>query len=399
MNLGVPLRYALVALKSHRLRTGLCLLGVAIGVTAVVLLTSLGEGAKRYVDGQFQSLGSNLIFVVPGHTDTEGSMPGMGGAPNDLTLQDARAIARGVRQVERVVPVSLGSETVAHRERFKQVRVLGSTSEFLAARKLRLASGSDLPELEWERGAPVILLGAELARELFPGQSPIGERVRVGDRRMRVIGVIGVEGQQLGLDIGLMGLVPVASAMSMYDETSLFRIIVQAGAYSETDAVVARIREVLLERHGEEDFTCITQDSVSGSLSSILRVLTLALAGIASVSLAVAGIGIMNVMLVAVSERTPEIGLLRALGARRGQVRALFLAEAALISLLGGLLGLGLAWAGTRALQAYYPSFDATPPLWAVAAALGVSVGVGVVFGVLPANRATRLDPVRALRG
>lgn len=398
MTLGVPLTFALQALRHHRLRTGLCLLGVAIGVTAVVLLTALGEGAKRYVDGQFRSLGSNLIFVMPGKTDTQGSMPGVGGAPNDLTLQDARAVAREVRQVQRVVPVSIGSETVSSGERNKQVYVLGSTNEFLAVRRLRLAAGSNLPELEWERGAPVILLGAELARELFPGRSAIGENVRVGDRRVRVIGVIGVEGQQLGLDVGLMGLVPVASAMAMYDETTLYRIIVQAEAHSETDSIVARLRDVLIERHDEEDFTCVTQDSVSGSLSSILRVLTLALAGIASVSLAVAGIGIMNVMLVSVSERTAEIGLLRALGAGRGQVRALFLAEAALISLAGGLIGLGLAWAGTRALSLGYPEFDATPPWWSVVAALVVSIGVGVVFGVLPANRATRLDPVVALR-
>jgi putative ABC transport system permease protein len=390
--------FALRALGFHRLRTGLCLLGIAIGVTAVVLLTSLGEGARRYVDGQFRSLGSNLVFVVPGHAETAGAMPGIGGTPNDLTFQDARAIQRAVRQAELVVPMSLGSETVAHRERHKQVYVVGSTSDFIKARRLRLHSGVNLPEIEWERGMPVILLGHELARELFPGLQPVGETVRVGDRRMRVIGVIADHGQQVGLDIGLMGLVPVATAMSMYDETSLFRVMLQVGAHSETDVAVERTREVLLEQHGEEDFTCVTQDSVSGALSGILRILTLALAGIASVSLAVAGIGIMNVMLVSVSERTPEVGLLRALGAGRAQVRAVFLFEAALISTGGGLIGLGLAWSGTRAIEVWYPTFDATPPFWAVAAALFVSIGVGLLFGVLPANKATRLDPVVALR-
>lgn len=393
------LRFAAWALAFHRLRTGLCLLGISIGVTAVVLLTSLGEGARRYVHGQFQSLGSNLVFVVPGHSETAGAMPGVGGAPNDLSLDDALALQRALRQAERVVPVSMGSETVANRERHKQVLVLGSTRDFLDARHLRLRSGENLPEMEWERSRSVILLGGELARELFPGQNPVGAKVRVGDRRLRVLGVIDDHGQQVGLDIGLMGLVPVATAMSMYDETSLFRILVQVRAHADVDGVLDDIHDVLYERHGEEDFTVITQDSVSGALGSILGALTLALAGIASVSLAVAGIGIMNVMLVSVSERTPEVGLLRALGAGRAQVRGVFLWEAILIAGVGGLLGLGLSWLSTQALGWYLPAFDATPPAWAVAAALGVSVAVGLVFGVLPANKATRLDPVLALRG
>ena len=215
---------------------------------------------------------------------------------------------------------------------------------------------------------------------------------------MRVIGVIEDRGTQVGLDTGLIGLIPVASAMSMYNESGLFRILVELGAHTDTDRTTERMRQVLMERHGEEDFTCKTQDSVAGSLGVIMRVLTLALAGIASVSLAVAGIGIMNVMLVSVSERQSEVGLLRALGAKHGQVRAIFLAEAALISVAGGVLGLGLALLASRLLMNFYPAFDATPPWWAVIAALGVSTGVGLLFGVMPANKASRLDPVAALR-
>jgi putative ABC transport system permease protein len=373
-------------------------LGISIGVTAVVLLTSLGEGARRYVGQQFESLGTNLVFVVPGHADTEGAMPGLGGAPNDLTLRDAEALQRDVRQLKYVVPVSMGSETVAFRERNKQVYVLGSTPQFMLARGLKLQSGQNLPEMDWARGKPVIILGAELAGELFPGQVPVGKNVHVGDRRMRVIGVIADHGQKVGLDTGLMALVPVASAMSMYNESGLFRIIIEVSARTDLEATTAQISAVLLERHGEEDFTSITQDSVSGSLSSIMRVLTLALAGIASVSLAVAGIGIMNVMLVSVSERGPEVGLLRALGAGRKDVRSVFLAEAAMISVSGGCLGLFFAWAGSRALTSWFPNFDATPPWWSVVAAIAVSTGIGLVFGVLPANKASRMDPVVALR-
>jgi putative ABC transport system permease protein len=361
-------------------------------------LTSLGEDARRYVSGQFESIGSNLVFVMPGHTDTEGGMPGLGGTPNDLTLKDAQALAREIRQLKLVVPVSIGSETVARRERSKQVYVLGSTSDFLLARNLDLKSGVNSPEMDWELGKPVIVLGSELASNLFPGQVPVGQTVRVGDRRMRVIGVIENHGQQVGLSTDLMALVPVAPAMAMYNASGLFRILIQVGVRADTDETTERIRDVLLERHGEEDFTCLTQESVAGSLSSIMRALTLVLAGIASVSLAVAGIGVMNVMLVSVAERGPEVGLLRALGADRKQVRGIFLAEAALISSVGGALGLLCAWAGARALSIWFPAFDATPPWWSALAALAVSTGVGLIFGVLPANKAARLDPVVALR-
>jgi len=389
--------FALTALSRHRLRTSLSTLGVAIGVSAVVLLTSLGEGARRYVDDQFQSLGTNLLIVIPGHTDTAGAMPGIGGAPHDLTFDDAEAILRTVRGVQLVVPISLGSETVANRERHKQVYVVGSTSDYLAARRLDLHRGANLPVLEWERSKPVIVLGRTLAEDLFPGGEAVGGVVRVGDVRMRVIGVLDQRGTQLGLDLGNLGLVPVATAMRMYDESSLFRILIQVSERADMEKTKERVKALLIERHGEEDFTCITQDSVSGTLSSILGVLTLALAAIAGVSLSVAGIGIMNVMLVSVSERTAEVGLLRAIGARRGAVRLVFLCEAALISVAGGALGLALAWLAARGLMIAFPSFQVTPPAWAVVAALVVSLAVGLVFGVMPASRATRLDPVEAL--
>ncbi len=389
--------FAMTALFRHRLRTSLSTLGVAIGVAAVVLLTSLGEGARRYVDEQFRSLGTNLLIVIPGHTDTAGGMPGLGGTPNDLTLKDAEEILRSVRGAELVVPISLGSETVANRERRKQVYVLGGTNDFIAARKLDIHRGSNLPELDWERSKPVIVLGRELAEDLFPGEEAVGGVVRVGDVRMRVIGVLQQRGTQLGLDVGQAALVPVTTAMRMYNESSLFRILIQVSERADMEATKDRVVEILIERHGEEDFTCITQDSVSGTLSAILGVLTLALAAIAGVSLSVAGIGIMNVMLVSVSERTSEVGLLRAVGARRGAVRMVFLCEAALISFAGGTFGLALAWGAARALRLAFPSFEVTPPVWAVVAALVVSLGVGLVFGVMPASKATKLDPVAAL--
>jgi putative ABC transport system permease protein len=393
------LGFAARALRGHRLRTGMSLLGVSIGVAAVVTLTALGEGARRYVVGQFASIGTNLVIVVPGKTETTGGMPGMGGVPNDLTLDDARALRRGIPEIDKAAPLVLGTETVAFGERRRQVGLFGSTHEALEVRRLSVASGRFLPPMEWDRGSPVTVLGQTAARELFPGQDPVGQIVRIGDWRMRVIGVLAPRGQQLGLDMDDVVVVPVATAMKMLNRRSIFRLVIQVRTHADLDRAKERIVRLIAERHGEEDVTAITQDAVLGALTSILGALTLALAGIASISLAVAGVGIMNVMLVSVSERTREIGLLKAMGAGRRQILAAFLAEAVLISSAGGLLGLAIGWLAVRGLVAVYPALPASPPPWAVAAAFSLSVAVGALFGVLPARRATRLDPVAALAG
>jgi len=391
--------FAARALRGHRLRTGLSLLGVAIGVAAVVTLTALGEGARRYVLAQFASVGTNMVAVLPGKTETTGAMPGFGGVPHDLTLDDALAVARGVREVDKLAPMVVGTETVAFGERRRQVALMGATHEALEVRRLGIAHGRFLPPLAWDRGAPVAVLGARLAQELFPGNDPLGQVVRVGDWRMRVIGVLEPLGQQLGLDMDDVVIVPVATAMKMLNRAGLFRLLIQVRTHADLERAKQAVVRLITERHGEEDVTVITQDAVISAFSSILGALTMALGGIAAVSLAVAGVGIMNVMLVSVSERTREVGLLKALGAGRRQILAAFLTEAILISSAGGLLGLALGWVAVEVLVAIYPALPASPPLWAVAAAFSLSVGTGAVFGVLPARRATRLDPVAALAG
>jgi putative ABC transport system permease protein len=362
---------ALPALLRQRVRTGLSLLGVAIGVAAVVSLTALGEGARRYVVDQFAALGSNLLVILPGRTETTGAIPHLGGVPNDLTLEDARAVER-LPGIGKVAPISIG----------------------------QMAQGKFLPPGEMGRGAPMVVLGADLANELFPASAPaLGRIVRVGDWRMRVIGVLAKRGTQLGFDMDEVAIVPVATGLRMFNRTSLFRVLATTHAHESLDEACDRTVAMLTERHDEEDVTCITQDSVVSGLSSILTTLTLAVAAIAAVSLAVAGIGIMNLMLVSVSERTAEVGLLKAMGASNRQVLTVFLAEAMWIAGAGGLLGLGLGLGAIRVLVAFYPAFPAAPPLWALAAALGLSLVVGAVFGVLPARRAARLDPVVALAG
>jgi len=393
------LAFAGRALVGHRLRSALSLLGVSVGIAAVILLTALGEGARRYVVDQFAQIGSSFVAVIPGKTDTTGAMPGVGGVPNDLTLDDARALARGLPNVNYVAPFVVATDTVAWGERRRQVPVIGVTTDFAKLRRLTVARGRFLPEFELGRGAPLAVLGRDVAAELFGGADPVGQAVRIGGRRCRVVGVLGPRGQQLGMNMDDVVMVPVATGMRMFNRTSLFRIVIDVGSESELAAVEQRTREILVERHGEEDVTLITEAAVVDSLSAILNALTLALGAIAAISLAVAGIGILNVLLVAVSERRAEIGLLRAVGASRRQVMSCFLAEAILLSGAGGALGLAAGALGVRVLVGIWPALPAAPPAWAVAAAVVLSLGVGAVFGWLPAKRAAALDPVLALAG
>lgn len=389
-------RFASRSLGGHRLRTALSLVGMAIGVAAVVALTALGEGARRYVVEQFASIGTNLLIVVPGRTETTG-IPGLGAAPNDITLQDSEALARQIPEAEKVAPVVVGTESVAHGARRRQAAVIGSTSDFLEVRKLEMARGEFLPSEDLLRGRPVAVLGDRVARELFPGEEPVGQVVRIGGWRMRVIGVLTQKGVQLGADIDDMVVVPVVTAMKLLDRRSLFRIFIQVRATADLERTKAKVIRLFAERHDEEDVTVLTQDAVVATFSQILGALTLAVGAIAAISLTVAGIGIMNVMLVSVSERTREIGLLRAVGVGRRQVLTVFLTEAALLSAAGGLIGLAVGWLAVRVLVRIFPALPASPPAWAVAAALALSLGVGVLFGLLPARRAARLDPVLAL--
>ena len=354
------LAFALRALAGHRVRTWLTLLGVAIGVAAVIVLTALGDGARRYVTGQFESLGSNLLAVVPGKTETTGAVAFMSITTRDLTLADAEAVLRRVPEVARLAPMTMGSETVSHGDRRRQLAVVGSTSDFLPVRRLALGRGQFLPPGELRRGVAVAVLGATAAAELFPGGDPLGQVVRIGDVRARVIGVLAAQGTQLGMNLDEVVVIPVARAMRLFNRRSLFRILIDVHAHADLAVARQRVIDVLKDRHdGEEDVTVITQDAVLSSFSKILQTLTLAVAAIAAISLAVAGIGIMNVMLVSVAERTSEVGLLRAVGVGRGQVTGVFLAEAALLSLAGGVLGLVVGLVGVAILVGLYPALPA----------------------------------------
>lgn len=391
-------RFCLRSLSGYPLRTGLMLLAMAIGVAAVVVLTALGEGARIYVSGQFASLGTHLLIVLPGRSETVGGPPPMmGETPRDLTLEDALALTRS-SAVRRVAPLIVGSAPVAQGRLERETTILGSTAELYTVRSLVMAQGRFLPAGDTTRAEALCVVGHKLKKELFGNASPLGKFVRIGDRRFKVIGVLSEQGQSLGVDISDVAIIPVASAKALFNRASLFRILVEAPTREAITRAKETILAILRERHdGEEDVTVITQDAVLSTFDRIFTALTLALAGIAAISLAVAGILIMNVMLVAVSQRTAEIGLLKALGAPSGQVQRLFISESALLSMIGAAMGLLLAYGGVIVLRRLFPSFPLSAPNWSPLAAVAVALASGLIFGVLPARRAAKLDPVAAL--
>ena len=374
------------------------LLSMSIGISSVMLLTALGEGARRYVIDQFGSMGTNILVVLPGRFETVGSVPPLlGKTARDLTLEDALALNRS-SAVRSVAPIALGTAPVSWREREREVMVLGSTPALYQVRQLSMSQGSFIPEGDPAKMTAVCVLGYKLKRELFGQKSALGSWIRIGDRRFRVTGIMAKKGQSMGLDMGDVAVIPVASALNLFNTSSLFRILIEAGSREAIPKAKEAIRRIIRDRHeGEDDITIITQDALVATFDDLLLTLTLAVAGIASISLSVAGILIMNVMLIAVSQRTSEIGLLKALGAPQGQILGVFLAESAMLSLLGAGFGLGLAYSGMWVMARLFPAFPIAIPLWAIWISLGVSLAVGLIFGAFPANRAAKLDPVQAL--
>ena len=392
------LRFSFRAAVGYPARTLLTLLAMAIGVGAVILLTALGEGARLYVTREFTSLGTHLLIVIPGRSETTGGPPPLlGETPRDLTLEDALALKRS-SVIRRVAPVAIGSAPVAWQQREREATIMGSTAEMFDIRQLSMAQGRFLPAGNPSRGSAVCVLGYKIKRELFGNSSPLGEWVRIGGRRFRVIGVMAAKGQSLGLDMGDLAIIPVASAQMLFNTSSLFRILIQAGDREAVPQAKNAILKIIQDRHeGEDDVTVITQDALLMTFDRIFNALTLTVGGIAAISLSVAGILIMNVMMISVSQRKTEIGLLKAIGSPRNQILGLFLSESAVLSLIGSFLGVLLALVGTWASLRFYPNFPVTIPWWALTAATLVGVLTGLVFGVLPARRAAGLEPVEAL--
>lgn len=391
--------FAWQSLTGSRARTLLILLAMSIGVAAVVAVSAIGEGARLYVVNQFGSLGSNLLIVLPGRSETAGAIPGVlvGRTPRDVTLDDALAVARS-HAVRRIAPLIVGAGDVHYGTRRRETPVLGSTAEFKEIRSMAMAQGRFLPEGDPRHAAPVCVIGSKVAGELFGATPALGEWLRIGDRRFRVIGILAKQGESLGFNTDEIVIVPVAAAQALFNTEALFRILAEAKSRDGIPLAKADIEAIMKERHeGERDVTVITQDAVLATFDRILTALTLAVGGLAAISLAVAGVLVMNVMLISVTQRRAEIGLLKALGATGTQVRAVFLAEAVMLALGGAALGLAAGKLGQLLISQAYPDIPFTPPLWALAAAPATALATSILFSLAPARRAARLDPVKAL--
>jgi putative ABC transport system permease protein len=391
------IRLTVGSVIAQRLRSFLTALGIAIGITAVVLLTAIGEGIHRYVLNEFTQFGTNLVAVQPGRSTTMGASVGAFGNTRPLTLEDAAALKR-LPRVLNVEPVIAGNALVEAGGRQRRTNVYGVGSAFPEVFNFSVAGGRFLPPDDPRAARAFAVLGSQLRRELFGDANPLGQTLRVGGDRYRIIGVMDSKGQVLGFDVDDTVYIPAAKALDLFARDGLMEIDVLYQAGANVDEIVEGVRRVLSARHGREDFTLVTQQQMLEVLGSVLDVLTFAVGALGGISLLVGGVGIFTIMTIAVRERTPEIGLLRALGARQGQVLALFLGEATVLAAIGGLggllLGLGIAWLLGVALPALPVHIT-----WSyVASAELIAAAVGLVAGVWPARRAARLDPVEALR-
>ncbi|MBI5838433.1 MAG: ABC transporter permease [Candidatus Eisenbacteria bacterium] len=387
---------SLEALRAHRMRYGLSALAVAVGIAAVVLMSSIGEGTRLFVMRQLSSFGTSVVGVHPGKVST-GGIPGVGGTARKLTLDDGRALRRLPGAVA-AVPVSFGTALVRHEGRGRRVFVYGATCDMPAAWSMGVAAGSFLPDIEWERTSPVVVLGPRLKRELFGDLNALGQMVRIGEERYRVIGLMEPKGQFLGLDLDDAGYVPVANALRMFNRSELAEVDLLAATPEESESLAVRARALMIERHRADDVTVVTQQDGVRIVGNIMNVVTGTVTAIAAISLLVGAIGILTILWIVVQERVQEIGLVIALGGTRRTILAWFLCEAAITSAAGGVAGLIAGIGGSALLSGVVPGLEAYTPPWIVAAALVVALTVGLAAGVAPALRAARMDPVEALR-
>ncbi len=393
------LRFNLQLILRHRFRSLMILLALAIGVAAVNLLTGLGEGAKAYVLSQFSLLGNQTLIMLPGKKETSGGMPPLTGeAPRDITLDDADAISR-LPGVSAVAPLLVGMAEVRFNARQREVVVAGTSSDYFRIRQLQAQQGQILPNLNLDTASPVAVIGSTLKRELFGNAPALGQWLKAGDRRFRVIGILDSKGQAMGMDMNDLMLIPVASAQMLFNQPGLFRVFIESQSSEAIPGLKQRVEQLMQRRHdGVADITLVSQDAILSSFAAILSTLNLTVSGIAAISLLVAGILIMNVTLISVSQRTAEIGLLKALGASNQDIQQLFLSEALLMALLGAVCGMLLSELSLLAMRLHFSDLAFYTPWWARLLALTIAVITAMLFAWGPSRRAASLSPISALQ-
>ncbi len=385
------------SLVAHRTRSFLTALGIAVGIAAVVLLTSIGEGLHQFVLSEFTQFGTRLVSINPGKTTTSGANVGGFGTERPLSIEDSEALKR-LPFAQAVVPLVQGNAEVEADNRRRRATIYGAGSQWPQAYSMRVKSGRFLPDDDPVAPRAYAVLGSKMRQELFGERNPLGQRITIGGSRYRVIGVMESKGTVLGFDLDDTVYIPVARAMNLFNKDTLFQVDMLYREGTPVDSVVDGISELLEARHGKEDFTITTQQQMLDVLGQVLDVLTFAVGAIGGISLLVGAIGIVTIMTIAIRERTNEIGLLRALGARQSQVLGLFLGEAIVLAAVGGVGGLVLGVGIAQMLHLAVPALPVHTPVHFVVLAEAIAVFIGLLAGVLPAKRAAQLDPVEALR-
>jgi len=380
-------------------RAFLTILGVVIGVAAVILMVSIGEGARRYIKSEFSALGSNILVVVPGKTAKEGGTHMGTSVVRKLVYDDAILIKRRSRYIQASVPVIVGTSLIKYRGHSRYTYVVGVSEEYFAIRNLRIDSGRSFTASDINSKRQVCVLGRTVKKDILGDINPLGKMLTIGESKYRVVGLMAPKGVTLGFDFDDVVFIPVTAAMSLFDTDSLFDITIKVRNERDIELAKRDISETLTKRHaGQEDFTILSQDDMLAVMEKVLKIMTAVLGGIASISLIVGGIGIMNIMLVSVKERTREIGLRKAVGAKNRDILFQFLIEAVVLSAVGGSLGILLGVVGSYIIPIFVSFLPTKLSWWSVFMAFFFSAGVGIFFGVYPARKAATLDPINALR-
>ncbi|AUT03602.1 ABC transporter permease [Nostoc sp. CENA543] len=403
MNFLESMQMAGKTLLANKLRSALTMLGIVIGNASVIAMIGIGEAGQSYVNKQLESLGPNVLFIIPGNQETERISRDL---PKTLVYEDAKAIASQVPTIANVTAELNSRQVVTYSNKNTDVNIIGTTPSFLIVRDFEVDQGRFFSDVDMKRSNQVAVIGAKLATRLFGNSNPVGQQFRIKDTSFQIIGVLEGKGSNLGVDYDDSALIPVFTmANRIVGRTSpygleLSYIVASAKNAESVDAAAFQITNLLRQRHkliGEDDFTIRTQKDALQVVGQITGALTTMLAAIASISLFVGGIGIMNIMLVSVTERTQEIGLRKAIGATEQDILLQFMIEAVIVSAIGGLIGTGIGVSGIMLVAALTPLESALSPV-AIAATVCISGGIGLFFGVVPARRAAKLDPIVALR-